>query len=94
MANYDKGQLVRVSVTFTIAGVDTDPTALTLEITDPAGALTTKALGDVANDATGKYHFDHGPVTVEGRYNYQWSATSGVVAASTGVFWVRKDLAL
>ena len=38
MANiYDVGQLVRISVTFTVQGEDTDPTAQLLEVTAPDG---------------------------------------------------------
>jgi hypothetical protein len=94
MANfYDIGQVIRLSVTFTVDGVEQDPSALTLEITDPDGTTITKNKGEVTNDDTGDYHFDYGPVTKHGKYTYQWSGTAGVITAATSFFYVRKDLA-
>jgi hypothetical protein len=94
MANiYDVGQLVRLSVVFTVNSVEQSPTALTLEITDPSGDTITKDEGEVVEDDTGDFHYDHGPVTEEGKWTYQWSGTAGVIAAATGHFWVREDLA-
>ena len=94
MANiYDVGQLVRISVTFTVQGEDTDPTAQLLEVTAPDGTTETFDEGEVTKDDTGDYHYDYGPVTQSGKWTYQWSATAGVITAATGHFWVREDLA-
>jgi hypothetical protein len=61
MANqYHKGQLVRISGSFTLNGADQDPTTITFKVKTPAGVMSsyTHAAGEITKDATGKYHKD------------------------------------
>ncbi len=57
MANqYYKGKLIRISVEFTLNGVLTNPTTVTIKTLDPDGTLASYT--DAINDSTGKYHKD------------------------------------
>lgn len=52
-------ELARVSNTFQVASVVTDPTAVSLTIVDPDGTSTTYTYpADIAKDSTGVYHKD------------------------------------
>lgn len=66
--------------TFTVAGTATDPTAVSLTVTSPAGVSTTYAysLGEVTRDSAGVYHKDIA-CTEDGTWAYAWT---GTVAAS------------
>lgn len=83
MANrYDKGDLVRISAIFTVAGTNTDPTTVTLKVKDPSGNTATYTYGaaEITKDATGQYHKD---ITIDegGVWPYRWEATGAVVTA-------------
>ena len=56
MANYyEKGETVRITGTFTVSDVATDPTTVTLKVQNPAGTETTYtyAAGEITKSATG-----------------------------------------
>ena len=91
MANtYDKGALVRISVTFTVSAVNTDPTTIALKVQDPSGneATYTYALGQVTKTAIGKYQYDL-DIDEMGYWYYRWIGTGAVVAASEEHFLIR-----
>lgn len=87
---YDKGDLVRISVTFSVASVSTDPTTVTLKVKDPAGTVTayTYALAEVARDAAGQYHKDI-TITETGTWRYRWEGTGAVVTAGEAYLMAR-----
>ena len=92
MANiYDKNDLVRLSATFTVASVATDPTAISLKVQDPSGNETTYtyALAQVTKDGTGLYHYD---LTIDetGYWYYRWEGTGAVVSAAEAHLLVRR----
>jgi len=77
-------ELATVSNTFTVDGVATDPTAVTLTITDPTGVDTVYTGAQVTHVATGIYKKDI-PCTIVGTWAYQWTGTivgSDVVAGT------------
>jgi hypothetical protein len=93
MANaniYDVGDLVRLSVTFTVSSVDTDPTTVALKVKNPAGVVSTYtyALAQVAKDATGKYHKDIS-LNMSGHWRYRWEGTGTVESAGDAFMKVR-----
>ena len=92
MANtYDKGDLVRITGAFTVAGTATDPTTVTLKILRPAGtsALTyTYAAAEITKDSVGNYHKDI-TIDTEGEWYYRWIGTGTVVSESEDYFFVR-----
>lgn len=68
------GATARIDITLTVDGVDTDPSALSLIVEDPAGAETTYVYGVgavVTKLATGRYR---GSIdcTSAGRWLYRW----------------------
>ncbi len=76
MNSYANGATVRLSCTFLVDEVATDPTEVTLRVKDPDGTLVTYTLagGTVTRDAEGVYHKDvalSGP----GRWRYRWEGT-------------------
>jgi hypothetical protein len=80
--SYHKGQKVRLSATFTVLGVNTDPTSITLKVKDPAGTSTTYtyALGQVERSAAGVYYMDI-MINASGAWHYNFIGTGAVAAA-------------
>lgn len=56
--SYTNGTQVRLSCTFTIAGVATDPSSVTFRVLDPVGNTTVYTGAQVARDGVGQYHVD------------------------------------
>ena len=86
MANrYDKGDLVRLSATFTVSSTNTDPTTVTLKVQDPSGntATYTYAAAEITKSATGQYYKD---VSIDegGTWYYRWEGTGTVITAGEG----------
>jgi hypothetical protein len=92
MAKYDKGDLVRLSAAFTVAGVATDPTTVTLKVQDPSGneATYTYALGQVTKDSAGAYHYDLA-IDETGLWTYRWAGTGAVVTAGEANLYARRS---
>lgn len=83
MANYyTTNQLVHLTAAFTVSGVATDPTAVTVRIKDPSLAITTPA---AVKDSVGIYHYDLA-VTLPGRYFYRFEGTGTCQATSEQFF--------
>lgn len=90
---YMEGSTVRVQATFAVAGVNTDPTTVTLKVKDTDGTTTTYtyALGQVTKSATGVYYKDIVPasVAVVAEWSYRWKGTgaaAGVAEATCTLF--------
>lgn len=58
ISNYIKGTEVRLSASFVIAGVATDPSTVTFRVKDPTNTETTYTSPDVVKDGVGAYHLD------------------------------------
>lgn len=88
---YDKGDLVRVTGTFTNSGgTFIDPTAVFFAYTNPAGSTTTVQYNvDVAvvKSEIGIYYVDVN-ANAAGRWYWRWYATGTGQAATTGEFHV------
>lgn len=83
----DIGDLVELSAAFTnLAGVATDPTAVTLQVKDPTGA--TVAGTTPTHGATGAYTYDLA-ITASGVWKYRFAGTGAVVAAEEAKVFVR-----
>lgn len=93
MSVFDVGDLVRVSGPFTVGGVATDPTTVSLAVKDPSGnvATYTYAAGEIIRDSQGNYHKD---VSADeaGIWSWYWAGTGAVETAGEGYFEVRKKL--
>lgn len=88
---YDVGDKVRISASFIVNDVMTDPCAPTIKIKDPSKNIVSASSaveGWTRNDA-GDYHYD---VTLDesGIWFYRWSGSQDVVAAAEGHFSARK----
>lgn len=83
MATYPAGDVARLSVTFTLSGVNTDPTSVTLSVKVPSGTTTSYIYGSsaIVKDATGQYHYDL-TLATSGLYEYRWVGTGTVTAAN------------
>lgn len=86
---YNIGDLLRLKATFTdIAGVEADPTAITLKVKAPSGTVTTYTYpGTVVRQSTGVYYYDF-PVTASGTHFYNWAGTGAYTAADEASFVV------
>lgn len=86
MAEITLGDVVRCSATFTVNGVDTDPTTVVFKYeNDDLVAWTYGVDAEVVKDATGKYHVD---ITTEtlGAYAIKWEGMGAVRAMSESSF--------
>ncbi len=90
--DYDIGDLVRLSATFTnTAGVVTDPTATTCAIKVPSGTVTTYTYlvdVDLVRDSAGAFHLDYSPVA-EGIHTYRFVGTGACQTAEEKPFYIR-----
>lgn len=94
MATYDRGDLVRLQATFSISGVPTDPTSVTLYIRQPSGVLTTLVYGvdaGIIKVSTGVYRYDY-DASAMGAVTYRWAGTGAAQAAEQGSLFVRDDV--
>jgi len=89
---YDKGDLARLSVTFKVNGIATDPTAVTATVRAPDGTLTNYAYnpGAIDRDGVGLYHFD---ITADqsGEWAYKFVGTGTAADVGPGIFYVKPD---
>lgn len=79
-------ELATLTNVFTVDDVPTDPSAITLTITDPTGVATTYtyAAAEITRTAAGSFRKDV-PCTTEGEWTYVWTGTgtaSDTVAGS------------
>lgn len=90
---YDKGDAVRLTATFAVAGSETDPTTVTLKVKDPSKNTDTYTLatGGVTKSATGVYYRD---VVLDegGEWFYRWEGTGTCMAAGEGHFLCSRGL--
>jgi hypothetical protein len=89
MGVYQIGDAVTLQASFeSLAGVLTDPTAVTLSVIDPAGVTTTYTLvSGVTKVADGVFQCVVTPALV-GRWVYKWAGTGAVQAASPDTYFV------
>lgn len=82
---YPKGNVVTLEADFTVDGVPTDPTSVTLRVKEPDGTITvwTVTPGQVVNDpaAVGAFYADW-TIDQEGLHEYRFEGTGAAVAAS------------
>jgi hypothetical protein len=97
-ANYDIGDIVRCSSTFTsTAAVNADPTTVDFVYTTPAGvdsvnqrsATTTGLTDSIYRVSTGVYYRDI-TTTASGSYWYRFSSTGTITTSAEWSFRVRK----
>lgn len=82
------GDTPTLTADFSVSDVATDPTAVTLEVTDPSG--NTDVYSDATQTAVGAYAKD---VTVDeaGEWVAVWRGTGAVSATGTVRFAVRRE---
>ena len=78
--HYEVGARIKLQASFTVAGVLTDPTAITLKVKTPSNVITTYtyAAGQIIKSATGIYYKEI-DVVEDGAWHYRWEST-GVIA--------------
>lgn len=89
---YEIGDTIRLTGTFTVSSVNTDPTTVTLKVQDPSGNedTFTYALGTVSKSATGIYYKDVS-LDEKGTWHYRWVGTGAVASADEGYVFVRES---
>lgn len=87
---YDIGDYVRLSSTYTIDSVPTNPTLVFLFVQHPNGTLDSYATGDFTNSPTGTFYLD---VLADdsGRWEYRFASSGTVVAADENFFIVERS---
>jgi hypothetical protein len=82
-------ELARVSNTFSVDDVATDPTTVTLVITDPLMVATsyTYAAAEITRTGTGAYYLDV-PCVTAGTWQYVWVGTGAASDAVAGTWHV------
>ena len=84
---YNFGTAVTLEGTFSVSSTNTDPTSVTLEITDPSGNTTTYTTTDLTNSAVGVYSYSFTPDEA-GLWKYRFIGTGAVIAANSFKFHV------
>ena len=89
---YDIGDVVRMTGTFTVSSVATDPTTVTLKVKNPAATVSTYtyALSQVTKSATGVYYKDT-TIDTAGTWMYEWTGTGACAVVEEGQIYVRKS---
>lgn len=94
MAVYDVGDKIRLTHTFTnLAGVVTDPTAVTFKMKKPDGTTTTYVYGtdaELVKSATGIYYVDW-TFTMADSHKYRFAGTGTVTTSDEGTILVRRS---
>jgi hypothetical protein len=82
-------ELATLTNTFKVAGTPTDPTTITLTVTDPTGAANvyTYAAAQVTRTGTGVYTKDVA-CSIAGTWTYQWDGTSAAADTIAGTWEV------
>ena len=96
MAVYDIGDTAKMTCLFTVAGVLTDPTAVTCTVRFPTNVRTTYTYLTDANltkVATGSFRCDI-DLSQVGSYVYRWVGTGAAKGAEEGTFSVRDTAVL
>lgn len=91
---YDVGDVVRLSVTFTDGGTAVDPGTVTFKVRPPVGDIVTYVYGTDAalvRTATGAYRIDYEP-TLHGTYVWRAAGTVTNKAAGEQTFRVRDSV--
>lgn len=81
---YLPGNIVRLRGQFDISAIPTNPTAVTVYVKDPEGAVTNPP---VVNDSAGIYHADF-TTAKHGVHKYGFRGTGAVVAYGESAFIV------
>ncbi len=81
----DVGDLVTLGITFTAAGVPTNPTTVVLTIKMPDGTTSTPA---PTNGSLGMYDYDL-LLSASGVWLYRWAGSGAVQVAEEGQLYVR-----
>jgi hypothetical protein len=84
-------ELATLTNTFSVGGVPTDPTAVSLVITDPLGAAVTYtyAGATITKTTTGVYTKDVA-CTTAGEWQYQWIGTGAAADTQVGTWTVQE----
>lgn len=91
MNAYTLGSQVRLSATFEVNGVATDPTTVTFKVRAPSGTVTTYVYGtdvQLVKSATGVYYVDY-TTAAEGLHAWRMAGTGTAVGAEEQQFVVR-----
>lgn len=89
LEEFDIGDTPTITGNFSVSGVSTDPTTVTLSVTDPLGVTTTYTGAQIAKTSTGNYTKDI-PVNTAGEWVAVWSGTGSVSASGSVRFAVRR----
>lgn len=91
MAGYYRlNEIVKISTTFTVNSIATDPTTVTLAVTTPAGVTTTYTYGTDAalvKESTGVYYLNQSASQL-GLWQYVWTGTGTAAAIRESYFTV------
>jgi hypothetical protein len=88
---YPTGTAVTITQTFTVLGVDTDPTTVEFTVQDPQATDSTFVFGvdaEVTNPAVGVYVLELTAPGYPGVYHYDCVGTGAVEATGNGIFTV------
>lgn len=91
MNEYDYGDTVTMRVDFKVSDILTDPTTVSLTVTDPSGDATTYTYdgATVTKDAIGEYSKALA-CSESGEWTYTWTGTGTCAAVGTKRFAIRR----
>jgi hypothetical protein len=89
--SWQPGDTVRLSTTFKVDDVPTDPDTVTLVVQHPDGTQDSFTTADFGNPSTGVYTRDV-EVDAPGRWMWRWRGTGAAAGVDEGVFTVNVSL--
>ena len=92
MNTYQTEVIIPLKATFTTAtGAPVTPTAITLTIETPLGAIVTVGIPGLVNTGVGTYYYNYIPLS-PGLYSYRYEADGVVQTAAESQFYVGPSL--
>ena len=95
MNEYQVGDLVKCSGTFTVGGTPTDPTITTFRFMSPDHVLTSYVYNtdaQLVRDSAGVFHVNLS-VTLSGIWHFRFEGTGAAQAADESEFFVEESFA-
>lgn len=96
MSVYQQGTPIEISDTFTVDGIETNPTTVTYTILGPDGTITVYTFpgaAEISHPSVGNFLLSLAPPALPGEYQYDVDATGTVVASRAASFTVLANVA-
>lgn len=91
---FEAGDTVRSTATFTVGSTNTDPDTVTVRFRDPFGVITPFVFGtdpEVSNTAVGVYRIDH-QMSIPGEWWVRWEGTGAAAGIAEERVFIKRSM--